>query len=214
LTLENAMPSENNNRIDPTTPSVRMSTNVSVSRQTPKTDFGDRLQSGLGTAAGALGSGLGAAAQFIPGAGIVSAAVSSAGSTVAAGTSVGGSSAHYSALATPAGASPMITTQGGGSSTGSVGGTPVYYPGTGGTPTGSGGGIDLNNLGAGAGTVAGDPRSLIQSMLNSSDPSQQMEGKMLQIQIDMQTESEMYQTVSNVIKTRGDSAKNSISNIR
>ena len=164
--------------------------------------------------AGALGSGLGAAAQFIPGAGIVSAAVSSAGSTVAAGASVGGgASAHYSALSTPAGASPMITTQGGGGgSMGTGGGTPVYYPGTGGTPTG--GGINLNTLGAGAGTVAGDPRSLIQSMLDSSDPSQQMEGKMLQIQIDMQTESELYQTVSNVIKTRGDSAKNSISNIR
>src|SRR5439155_26002275 len=63
------------NRIDPTP--VRISTNLSVDRQTPKTDFGDRVNAGLNTAANAVASGAAIAAPFVPGGAIVSAAVSS-----------------------------------------------------------------------------------------------------------------------------------------
>jgi hypothetical protein len=38
------------NRIDPTP--LRISTNISVARQTPKTDFGDRMKQGLDAGAG------------------------------------------------------------------------------------------------------------------------------------------------------------------
>ena len=50
------MTTPNNNRIDQTssTSPVRQSTNFSVERQTPKTEFGDRVKYGLESAAGAV----------------------------------------------------------------------------------------------------------------------------------------------------------------
>src|SRR4051812_42275723 len=69
------MTQSNPNRIDSTP--VRISTNLTVDRQTPKMDFGDRLATGLQTVGGAIASGAAIAAPLVPGSAIVSAAVSS-----------------------------------------------------------------------------------------------------------------------------------------
>src|SRR5919197_3264218 len=55
-------------RITSTATAARISRNVSVPRQTPKTDFGTRLKEGLETAAGAMAAGAAVAAPFAPGA--------------------------------------------------------------------------------------------------------------------------------------------------
>src|SRR4051812_22598394 len=87
------------NRIDPTGSPVRMSTNMSVDRQTPKTDFGDRVKAGLDTAAGAVATGAAIAAPALPGGAILSAAVSSVTtmSNMGGGTNAGAVASQYSA---------------------------------------------------------------------------------------------------------------------
>src|SRR5688500_15738259 len=80
------MDSNNPNRIDPTP--VRLSTTMTTPRQTPKTDFGDRLKNGLDAAAGAVASGVAVAAPYVPGGAILSAAVSSV-TQMSAGPSYG-----------------------------------------------------------------------------------------------------------------------------
>ena len=176
------------NRIDPTP--VRVSTNVSVDRQTPKSDFGDRLQTGMQATASALGSGAAIVSPLIPGAGIVSAAVSSVGN--ATGSSTSTLSHQYGTVAT---ASPMVTTVGTG-----TGVTPGVTPTTGGALPGYGT-PDITQT-----PLASGP-DMIANMASEQT-------KMLQLQYSMQQESQMYQTVSNVLKTRNDTAKNAIGNIR
>ena len=63
--------------IDPGGSGGKISTNLTVDRQTPKTDFGDRVQNGISNAAGTVANGLSMAAPLLPGGAIISAAVSS-----------------------------------------------------------------------------------------------------------------------------------------
>jgi hypothetical protein len=70
------------------TVSLRASTGISVARQTPRQDFGDRMAAGLETAAGAVANGAAVVGGMVPGAGIISAAVSSVSNL--AGASGGG----------------------------------------------------------------------------------------------------------------------------
>lgn len=184
----------NPNRIDPTP--VRLSTNLSVDRQTPKTDFGDRLKSGLDSTAGAVAQGAAVAAPFIPGGAIVSAAVSSV-STMSNNATPGqtAQASHYMssssyALNTTVGNTNNSSTGVGTVNTGStVNGSASSLPGT-----GSGGTVGQMNA------------ELIQA--------QQENAKLMQVQIAMQRENQVFTTVSNVLKTRHDTVKNTISNVR
>ena len=63
------------------------------------------------------------------------------------------------------------------------------------------------NLTAGAGTNAGAYNTDIASMSAQN-------AQMLQVQMAMQRENTMFSSISNVLKTKHDTAKNSISNIR
>lgn len=63
------------------------------------------------------------------------------------------------------------------------------------------------NLTAGAGTNAGSYNTDIASMSAQN-------AQMLQVQMAMQRENTMFSSISNVLKTKHDTAKNSISNIR
>ena len=166
------------NRIDQTP--VRMSTNTTVARQTPKSDFGDKVQAGLNAAASAVAQGAAMAAPLLPGGSIVSAAVSSltthAGATgggAVSGFAGGGATSQYMQMASGA-----INT--GGSGTGSSG-----------IPTQQG-------------QVGGDALS------RSMDENKEL----LNLQIAMQRENQVFSTVSNVLKVRHDTVKNSISNVR
>jgi hypothetical protein len=145
-------------RINLTSSPARISRNVSVERQTPKTDFGTRLKAGLETAAGAMAAGAAVAAPFVPGAAILSAAVSR----------FAGQGAGPNATLIPGGA------------------TAGHFP-----------------TGPGASTIAGG----LAEMQNDNM-------KMMEIQIAMQRENTVFSTLSNILKVRHDTQKNSISNIR
>lgn len=183
------------NRIDPTSP-VRISTNLSIGRQTAKTDFGDRVRSGLETTAGLVAQGAGIAAPFVPGGAILSAAVSSV-STL--GQQLGGATGQYQAAAT------------GVVSLGSGGGLSTTLPGS----VGGLGGSAPNVLAGGTGGVNMGGGGIATGGMNTSmsEASDQM-GKLLQTQIAVQRENQVFSTVSNVLKARHDTVKNTISNVR
>lgn len=181
------------NRIDPTP--VRMSTNVDVPRQTANTAFGNRVKAGLDNTANAVGSGLSTIAPLVPGGPILSAAVSSMGSVTggaSAGQSVG---AQYSTAGMgvttvgTGGATPINTTVGGTSGVGGLG------------TTGTTSDLPINQ----AGVSTGADQALVDM--------QAQQGHLLAVQISMQNESQVFSTVSNVLKMRYDTVKNTIQNV-
>ena len=188
------------NRIDQTP--LRLSNNVTIARQTPKMDFGDRMKAGLDTAAGVVANGAAVVGGIIPGGAIVSAAVSSVGAmtnNVTPGHSGGGAvAAQYGAAGVVqlgGGQGGINTTAGGGGLSGTgvnvgstVGGTPNYVPNGGGSPI-------------------GDVNSSLQQTQNENV-------QMIKLQMAMQRENTIFTSVSNVLKTRHDTAKNAISNVR
>jgi hypothetical protein len=186
------------NRIDPTP--VRISTNLDIGRQTPKSDFGDRVNAGLNAAGNAIASGAAVVAPLLPGGPILSAAVSSVGSVT--GGAPGSVGAQYSV------AGSGVTNLGGSLST-TVGGTGLPTGGDlgaaggtlGGTFSGTDGSIPIQQAGVGAGAT-----SSVQDMAAE-------EGRLLSLQIAMQNENQAWSTVSNVLKVRHDTVKNTIQNV-
>lgn len=177
----------------------RMSTNLSVERQTPNTSFGARVNAGLNNVAGAVSGGLGTVAGMVPGGGIVSAAVSSM-STLNNSASVGAGS-QYNAMA--AGVTSVNTT---------VGGTGGGAPSSVGSSTSPG-----INLAADAMGSAGGPTGGVGQAVNSDPTLNAMfaeQKKLLGLQAKIGAESTQFQALSNVMKTRHESQKNAVGNIR
>ena len=187
-------------RIDPTP--VRLSTNLSIDRQTPKSDFGDRVKTGLDSAAGTVANGAAAAAPFLPGGAIVSAAVSSV--TQLSNNASSGQHAATSAYA----ASGVVAIPG--SSTGSINTT---LSNSGGGVSSLGGGIASTNGGAAALTT-GSGTNTLGSMSADMQTAMKDNSQLIQVQMAMQHENQVFSTVSNVLKTRHDTVKNTISNVR
>lgn len=181
-------------KIDSSLNMPRMSTNVTTARVTPDTSFAARVQSGVGTAANVVAGGVGMAANLVPGGSVVSAAVSS---LTTFGNSSGSGSAPYVGAALASGGVPMSTTvNSGGNVT-----IPGSSTGTTGSSTGS---VSLPNGGTSTGT---EFNGEMQSMFAEQK-------KLLGVQITMQRENQTFTTISNVLKTRHDTTKNSIGNIR
>lgn len=190
------------NRIDPTP--VRISTNLTIDRQTPKSDFGDRVKAGLDTGAAAVANGAAIAAPFVPGGAIVSAAVSSVSQLSNHQSSgQGGAVSQQYAMSgvipvSGSGSGGINTTVGGGAGGGSV------------TPTAVGGTTAGGNVnyapGTGGGTVAQMQSDLIAAQAEN--------GRLMQVQMQMQRENQVFSTVSNVLKVRHDTVKNTIQNVR
>lgn len=184
-------------------PTPRMSTNLSVQRQTPDMSFGARVQAGVNNAAGAVASGVGLAAGMVPGGGIVSAAVSSMTTLTSQGVP-GSSTTPYTGSLPSAGGSV------GGGAVGTVGVPSVNTTvgGTGGTSIpGAGGSTSPNYLGGSTGSSGSEFNSDIANMF-----TQQKE--LLKLQNAMQNESQKFQAISNVLKVRHENAKNAVGNIR
>ena len=184
----------------------RMSTNLSVARQTEDRGFGARVQAGVNTAAGAVASGVGLATGMFSGGGIVSAAVSSM-TTLTAQGATGNASTPYTASL------PGVGGGGGGGAVGTVGvpsvNTTVGGPGTVGLPgVGGGGGTGGPNfLGGNTGTPGSEFNGELAGLF-------QEQKNLLKLQAAMQQESQKYTAVSNVMKSRHETAKNAIGNIR
>jgi len=185
------------NRIDPTP--VRLSTNFSIDRQTPKTDFGDRLNAGINNAAGAVANGAAIAAPLVPGGAIISAAVSSSGSLTNSGSAGQSVSGQYSAA-------PMGSLN---TTVGSVGSNVV---GATSLPTGAGsgvGGVGGAMNPASTGYVGSQIGNFQQHMQEGAAQN----AALMQVQIQMQQENQVFSTVSNVLKVRHDTVKNTIQNV-
>lgn len=148
-------------------------------RQSPRTDFGTQVRNGVAAGAGAAGGAIGVAAPFVPGAAVVSAAVTGAAGAVGSGGGTMGGSGNVAMGAD---------------------GIPMNGPGLN-TPTGT--------------KSTGNSQ---QDMLNQTKDMQEMMASFnlqyLQLQEKMQAENRSFTTVSNVMKTKHDTAKSSISNVR
>ena len=191
------------NRIDNTP--ARLSTNLSVDRQTPKTDFGTRVKAGLDTAAGAVANGAAIVGNFIPGGAIVSAAVSSVTNLTNNHSTPGGGAVSSQYAATG------IVNIGGGAPSGGVNTT----VGTGTTGAGSMPGVGSTVGGSGnLVTGGGNGGGTLGSMNSDLVTAQQENAKLIQVQMALQRENQVFSTVSNVLKTRHDTVKNTISNVR
>ena len=171
--------------------SIQLDSSSTTVRQSPRTDFGTQVRNGIAAGAGTAGAAIGVAAPFVPGAAVVSAAV-----TGAAG-GVQGSSGGLGG----AGGSPNGSV--------AVGGEQLPFGGPGlNTPTGAGG----------AGGAGGSSGNNQQDLLNQTKSMQEMMASFnlqyLQLQEKMQAENRSFTTVSNVMKTKHDTAKSSISNVR
>jgi len=185
-------------KIDGNLMGPRMSTNLSVQKQSSQTTFGQRVQAGVNAVGGAVSSGVGMATGMLPGGGIVSAAVSSM--SVLSQGATGTPSTQYSTTL-PGGA--------GGSGGGGMGvpsvNTTIGSPGGVGIP-GTGGGGSLN-IGGNGGAVAGEFGGELAGMF-------QEQKNLLKMQASLQQEGQKFTAISNVMKTRHDTIKNSIGNIR
>ncbi len=168
---------------------ARISVTPTVARQTPKNDFGQVLNNSLN---GVLQAG--SVVGSLTGMPIISSAVSAVSSLVNRGTV--GAGAAASGVVNLNGSSPGIqsVTSGGGSG-GAIGaGTTVV-------------GGSMNRNPASTGVEPAGMNDMLSSMRAEADRSMMM-------QLQMQNESREYNTLTNVLKLRHDSAKAAINNIR
>jgi hypothetical protein len=169
--------------------SLSLNQSTTTPRTSARTDFGAQMRNGIAAGGGAASQAIGVAAPFVPGAAVVSAAVSGAAG------SVGGGSGGFSS----------------GGSGGLAGSQSV---GSDGIPLG---GSALNSSGGATGSAASGGSSQ-QDLLNQTKGMQEMAQSFnlqyLQLQEKMQAENRSFSTVSNVMKTKHDTAKSSISNVR
>jgi hypothetical protein len=206
------------NRIEPTP--VRISTNLTIERQTPKTDFGDRLRAGMETVGGIIASGAAVAAPFVPGGAIVSAAVSSVttmgGQLAGAGGQASVAQQYASGVVGLGGGGTGINTTVGMGGGGVVGNTGIGGGGIGGGGIGVGGGVAAPNpMGNGVNTqTVGGSNVDINKFTQFMEHQQRESYQMLGVQMQMNRENQVFTTVSNVLKTRHDTVKNTISNVR
>lgn len=187
-------------RIDSTP--ARLSTNMTIERQTPKRDFGDRMKAGLETAGGVLANGANVVGGLVPGGAILSAAVSSVSQLGGHNTpgSVGTAYAATGVVNIGSGNGGVNTTVGAGGSN-PAGNLPGFGSTVGGQPN------SLGSTGGSSGGAVGQMNSdLVQAQSDNA--------KLLQVQMAMQRENQVFTSVSNVLKTRHDTVKNSIGNIR
>tara|TARA_B100000609_G_scaffold199557_1_gene204127 strand:+ start:7735 stop:8244 length:510 start_codon:yes stop_codon:yes gene_type:complete len=159
-------------------------------RQTKNTSFGSKLAQGLQATANVVGGAASMAIPNLPGGNVISAALSGAKGSIGSSSSA---LTAGNANAAPVGAAGS----GAGSlTTGGVGTAQGALPGVGGANTG-GSSVD--------GAFAQSKKMFeMQAGFNL---------QFLDLQTKMQNESRQFQTMSNVIKNRSDTAKNSIRNI-
>jgi hypothetical protein len=164
-----------------------LSTNFSVGRQTPDMSFGKRIQAGVSATGSVVGSGLGiAGGSFSGGPAILSAAVSSA-MTLGNHSSSGAVNTTYKGLVSSPSNAIGSSVTGGGSTIGAPSTDTTVANSMSAEAAQSG--IDLN-----------------------AQHAKNME--LLGIQSALQQENLTFSSLSNTMKTRHDTAKNSIANLR
>ncbi|MGV3621075.1 MAG: hypothetical protein ACO1OB_09675 [Archangium sp.] len=166
----------------------RISMNVTTPRQTQGKTFGEAMAGGLQAAGNLVGQGASLVGGAMGGAGVVSAAVSSVGALANSGG--GAAAASYAA-------SGVIGLQSNAGMSGS---------GT--------GGLQIGGTGTGTNLLAGANAGIGGAATTSIADMSAQNAQMLNVQIAMQRENTMFSSISNVLKTKHDTAKNSVGNIR
>ena len=167
-----------------------LSTNLSVNRQTPDMSFGKRVQAGVQATSTVVGTGLGiAGSSFVGGPAILSAAVSS--------TSVLGAQRSSGA----------VNTTYNGSVAGHYSGAAAPAP----TIGGSGGSTSNPTPPNTASAASSDPA---QAGAYNLEEMRRENTELLAVQVQLQRENQLFSSISNSLKTRHDTAKNSIANMR
>jgi hypothetical protein len=166
--------------------SIQLDSGSTTVRQSPRTDFGTQVRNGISSGGGAAGQAIGVAAPFVPGAAVVSAAVTGSaggqGGFGGQGSGVAGAPAgtQFGPEGIPVGGSFLNTQQGGGA----------------------------------GGAAPGSQQDLLNQTKGMQEMAQSFNLQYLQLQEKMQSENRSFSTVSNVMKTKHDTAKSSISNVR
>jgi len=169
---------------------LRVRIDTTRSRQTAKTDFGSVLSTGLSKTANTVMSASKVAAPFIPGAAVVSAAISGL-SSLSAKQSGGGmaSGANSVSLSAP-GRGSSASVSGAASSSGV-----------------------MQNIEAMA--ESGDSGAMqLLATKEMQAMNQSFNLQYLQLQQEMQQENRKFSTLSNIMKTKHDTAKSTINNVR
>jgi hypothetical protein len=178
------------NTINPNSAGLRVKIDSSRTRQTPKTNFGSVFKTGLAKTADTVMSAGNMAAPYVPGGAILSAAITGLGGLKSKGSA-------YSA------SSPNSLSVGGG---GTGGG------GTGGVSS-SGGSSNFGNMEELA--AQGDSGAMqLLATKEMQEMNQSFNLQYLELQQNMQNENRKFSTLSNVMKTKHDTAKATINNVR
>jgi len=176
---------------------LRVSVGLSVQRQTPKTDFGSVLGKGVSKATDVVLQAGQLAAPYLPGGAIVSAAVSGLGSVKSSLT--GSSSASTAPALAP--------------NSNVLGGSSISTNGTGSAPVSNTGGDAFSAIEQNA--AAGDSSSqLMMATKQMQEMNQSFNLQYLQLQQKMQADNRQFTLMSNIMKTKHDTAKNAINNVR
>jgi len=160
--------------------SIQLNTTDTSVRTAPRNDFGTHMRTGVAVGAQTTAGAIGVAAPFVPGAAVVSAAVSGAGGAMTGGTAYGQS--------------------------GSGG-----FAGVNDIPTGAPG---LNSATGGAPSEGFSQQKLLDQTKGMQEMMASFNLQYLQLQEKMQQENRSFSTISNVMKTKHDTAKSSINNVR
>ena len=167
---------------------LRVQIDSSRSRQTSRTSFGDVLSTGLSKSANTVMTAGNVAAPFIPGGAVLSAAITGLGSL---------KSSQSSGSAAP-------------SSTGLSAGTGTAV---GGSAVQGGGSSTMDSVASLA--ASGDSSAvMMQATREMQEMNQQFNLQYLNLQQDMQQENRKFTAISNVMKTKHDTAKSMIQNVR
>jgi hypothetical protein len=180
---------------------IRVDIDQTRNRQTPKTDFGSVLATGLDRTGAAISQSAQIAAPFVPGGAVLSAAISGVGSIRA---TAAGDTAAMANVGAPN--SSVLVASSGMSGSNMLGSTGSVT--TGGSITG--GGTTVASLAAGGNANA----VLQQNAAQMQEMNQSFNMQYLMLQEHMQQEQRQFSLLSNVMKTRHDGAKNVISNVR
>lgn len=203
--------------------SMRLSTVATSTRQTPKTDFGTVMRSGLIRAGSAVTSGLNVAAPFLPAGSIVSAALASAtqssatqisggvGGSPLPGTQMSGgvaSAAFPANQVTPFGAQKANRFQVASNPVAAARGT-VGGAATANAAFGGGGAVGSTNL---------QPNASFDNMMQATKQMAEYQASFnlqyLQLQQQVQADTRQFNLISNIMKTKHDAAKNALNNVR
>ena len=197
----------------------------SSARQTPLASFGEQFKAGLSATANVVGNAASSAGYAIPGAAVVGAAITGIGTVRDTSGGMSNATPHSGGLAMTSGG--LNAGYGAGISGASVV-NPSSAAGVGSSYAASGSGLTAGGgMGAGVYTgggymdavanraASGDPGSqMMMATQQMQEMNQTFNLQYLQLQEKMQAENRQFTALSNVMKTKQDTAKNSLSNLK